>query len=102
MVDNSEMFAEIARLHLCQNRKAKRSASDATDSVYLVDEYLVTPFVPSEMACLASSPGRMSLTEVWISRDEMVDFLLYDASLEASDAMRSKMSLTKELRVTEC
>jgi len=28
------------------------------------EEYLVTAFVPSETACLASSPGRMSLTEV--------------------------------------
>jgi hypothetical protein len=36
----------------------------------------VTDLVPSEMACLESSPGRMSRTEVWISRDEMVDFLL--------------------------
>lgn len=44
---------------------------------YLVEEeYLVTALVPSETACLASSPGRMSLTEVWISREEMVDFLL--------------------------
>ena len=58
------------------------------------EEYLVTAFVPSETACLASSPGRMSRTlrkmgqndganneldgtyEVWISREEMVDFLL--------------------------
>ena len=30
--------------------------------------------------------------EVWISLDEMVDFLLYAASLEASVATRSKMS----------
>jgi hypothetical protein len=30
--------------------------------------------------------------EVWISRDEIVDFLLYAASLEASVATRSKMS----------
>lgn len=63
--------------------------------VYLVeDEYLVTAFVPSETACFASSPGRMSRTlarlvsdmprkprakvayDVWISRDEIVDFLL--------------------------
>ena len=66
-------------------------------ALYLVDEYLVTPLVPSEMACLASSPGRMRRTDVWISRLEMVDFLLYDASLDASPAMRSKMSLTKEL-----
>ena len=32
--------------------------------------------VPSDTACLASSPGRMRRTAVWISRDEMVDFLL--------------------------
>jgi len=30
--------------------------------------------------------------EVWISRDEMVDFLLYAASLDASVATRSKIS----------
>ena len=61
--------------------------------VYLVEEeYLVTALVPSETACLASSPGRMSRTDVWISRDEMVDFLLYAASLDASVATRSKMS----------
>lgn len=30
--------------------------------------------------------------EVWISRDEIVDFLLYAASLEASVATRSKIS----------
>lgn len=52
----------------------------------------MTAFVPSETACFASSPGRISLTEVWISRDEMVDFLLYAASLDASVATRSKMS----------
>lgn len=63
--------------------------------IYLVDEeYLVTALVPSETACLASSPGRISRTlekkvrygkrsgkmesthDVWISREEMVDFLL--------------------------
>lgn len=45
--------------------------------IYLVlEEYLVTALVPSDTACLASSPGKISLTEVWISRDEMVDFLL--------------------------
>ena len=36
--------------------------------------------------------------EVWISRDEMVDFLLYAASLDASVATRSKMS---EKRVSD-
>lgn len=56
---------------------------------------MVTALVPSETACLASSPGRMRRTlnesqkmkaedeieievtyEVWISREEIVDFLL--------------------------
>ena len=78
----------------------------------------MTDLVPSEIACLASSPGRMRRTDVWISRDEIVDFLEYDASsdchfyiirftlitnhehsLDASVAMRSKMSLTNELRM---
>ena len=35
---------------------------------------------PSEIACLANSPGRMRRTEVWISREEMVDFFEYWAS----------------------
>lgn len=38
--------------------------------------YLVTALVPSETACLANSPGRSSLTAVWISREVMVDLLL--------------------------
>jgi len=77
---------------------------------------LVTDLVPSEIACLESSPGRMRRTDVWISRDEMVDFLEYEASsaiamshtisdqtktnsLDASVAIRSKISLTKLLRM---
>lgn len=39
----------------------------ADKRAYLVDEeYLVTAFVPSDTACLASSPGRMSRT-LWES-----------------------------------
>ena len=71
----------VQRLRLapaCQGRRRVH--------VYLLDEYLVTALVPSEMACFDSSPGRMRRTEVWISRDEMVLFLLYDASLDASVA----------------
>ena len=64
--------------------------------IYLEEVYFVTALVPSETACLASSPGRRSLTAVWISRDEMVDFLLYLARVEASRATRSKISLTRE------
>ena len=41
----------------------------------------------------------MRRTEVGISREEMVERWLYDASFEASDAIRSKMSETKELRM---
>ena len=37
---------------------------------------LVTALVPSDTACLASSPGRMRRTEVWISRLVTVGFLL--------------------------
>ena len=40
------------------------------------DVNLVTALVPSDTACLASSPGRMRRTAVWISRDVMVGFLL--------------------------
>jgi len=41
----------------------------------------------------------MSRTDVWISRDEMVDFFEYAASFDASVAIRSKISLTNELRM---
>ena len=41
---------------------------------------LVTDLVPSEIACLASSPGRISRTAVCISREEIVDFFEYEAS----------------------
>jgi len=36
---------------------------------------LVTALVPSDTACLASSPGRMRRTAVWISRLVTVGFL---------------------------
>ena len=50
----------------------------------------MTALVPSEMACLESSPGRMSRTEVWISRDEMVDFLLSEHNEQSQPAARRK------------
>ena len=56
----------------------------------------MTALVPSETACLASSPGRTSLTADWTSREERVCFLLYETSLEASPASLPKMSLMKE------
>ena len=60
---------------------------------------LVTALVPSETACLASSPGSKSRTAVWISLDERVDFLLYLDSFDASVASLSKMSLMNEFRI---
>ena len=41
----------------------------------LVHIHSLADLVPCEMAYVASSLGRMSRTDVWISRDEMVDFL---------------------------
>jgi hypothetical protein len=57
--------------------KTYRRHDAQTETLYLApaDENFVTDLVPSEIACLANSPGRMSRTEVWISRDEIVDFL---------------------------
>lgn len=69
------------------------------------------------MACFASSPGRMRRTAVWISREEIVDFFEYAANskksnsiencvgdahryvLDASVAIRSKMSFTNEFNI---
>lgn len=43
-----------------------QSAKCDKHQVYLVDEeYLVTALVPSETACFASSPGRMSRTLIY-------------------------------------
>ena len=52
---------------------------------YLELVYLVTALVPSDTACLASSPGRSSLTAVWISREVIVDLQeghIYIANIE--------------------
>ena len=53
-----------------------RAGSSLVCKIYLELVYLVTALVPSETACLANSPGRRSLTAVWISREVMVDLLL--------------------------
>ena len=61
--------------------------------------YLVTALVPSETACLASSPGKRSLTADWTSLDERVCLLLYLTSLDASKAIFSKISAMKEFMI---
>ncbi len=58
--------------------------------------YLVTALVPYETACRASSPGRISLTADWTSRDERVLLLLNLTSFEPSVATLSKVSWMKE------
>ena len=59
-------------------KKSSTSCHGAPQQVviYLEVVYLVTALVPSETACLASSPGSKSLTAVCTSRLVMVDFLL--------------------------
>ncbi len=44
--------------------------------VLQADVNLATALVPSDIACLASSPGRVSLTAVWTSREDRVLVLL--------------------------
>ena len=48
----------------------------AYEDVYLELVYLVTALVPSDTACLASSPGSSRRTAVWISLEVMVERLL--------------------------
>jgi hypothetical protein len=73
-------------------RNCHKTENPGASLYFVEEEYLVTALVPSETACLASSPGRIRRTlqrvsgtdvdvrrnayEVWISRDEMVDFLV--------------------------
>ena len=63
---------------------------------WMVELNFVTAFVPSDTACLANSPGSRSRTAVWISRLESVRLPFILTSLEASFAIRSKMSATNE------
>jgi len=60
---------------------------------------LVTALVPSDTACFASSPGRMSRTAVWISLEVTVGFLLYRAKDAVSTAIFSKMSAMNEFKM---
>ena len=50
-------------------------------AVYFELVYLVTALVPSDTACLASSPGSRSLTAVWISLEVMVLLVARDDPL---------------------
>ena len=63
-------------MYTTSKQKKTLNTRKGKGSDHLVEVYLVTALVPSETACLASSPGRMRRTAVWISREEMVDLLL--------------------------
>lgn len=55
-----------------------------------------TALVPSDMACLASSPGRVSLTAVWISREVSVFVLLILPSFPVLDGRKGNRGITRE------
>ncbi|TNN46670.1 hypothetical protein EYF80_043139 [Liparis tanakae] len=57
-------------------KRAVGLLNDDSGTVYLELVYLVTALVPSDTACLASSPGSSRRTAVWISLEVMVERLL--------------------------
>ena len=57
-------------------RGAFTALTSNAQCAYLEEVYLVTALVPSDTACLASSPGNRRRTAVWISREVMVERLL--------------------------
>ena len=60
----------------CVVLKRTFGLSSSQVELYLELVYLVTALVPSDTACLASSPGSSRRTAVWISLEVMVDLLL--------------------------
>lgn len=59
------------KTHMPENPKRKTREKKAED--YLVDEeYLVTALVPSDTACLASSPGRIRRTLQLVRHDRQM------------------------------
>eukprot|EP01139_Manchomonas_bermudensis_P025133 Amastigsp_a844394_19.p2 type:complete len:111 gc:universal Amastigsp_a844394_19:787-1119(+) len=62
-------------------------------------EYIrVTAFVPSETACLASSPGRMRRTAVWTSRELRVALRAMAVSDAACETRRRIISVRNSMR----
>ena len=75
--------AKAALNAACRRRGLLKAAAARPTAAYALVN-LVTALVPSDTACLASSPGRISLTAVWISREVTVGFLLYRARVAVS------------------
>ncbi|KAG1934037.1 histone H2B 1/2-like [Pimephales promelas] len=69
---------ELAKHAVSEGTKAvtKYTSSNYEIPLYFELVYLVTAFVPSDTACLASSPGSSRRTAVWISLEVMVERLL--------------------------
>jgi len=59
-------------LLICQLKEKRIYVERVSPAEETVALYLVTALVPSETACLASSPGRRRRTAVWISLEEIV------------------------------
>ncbi|XP_061446507.1 uncharacterized protein LOC133366961 [Rhineura floridana] len=71
---SSVTLAEEKALSVAGRRTLKRRRNDRAKRIgclpdYLELVYLVTALVPSDTACLASSPGSRRRTAVWISRE---------------------------------
>lgn len=67
LMKKPEQIKPTQPLHLAQHNRESQSdmrhPNKTHKTIYFVEEeYFVTALVPSETACLASSPGRISLT----------------------------------------
>ncbi len=73
----AKRWAALKRAFLCFCTIAAAAAAVVVvvddDAAHLELVYLVTAFVPSLTACLASYPGSRRRTAVWISLDVMVE-----------------------------
>ena len=76
-VESDHNFAALAgTLSVDETHVPTDVLGSAARVAYEDEVYLVTALVPSDTACLASSPGRARRTAVWISREVRVPFLL--------------------------
>lgn len=65
----------------------------------LTARMLVTASVTSVTPCLTNSPVTKIQTTVWISREEMIEFILCSDIQDASDMILLKMSFIKEFMI---
>ncbi|XP_008566082.1 PREDICTED: uncharacterized protein LOC103586565 [Galeopterus variegatus] len=70
------VWVHIRPERFLQERTTLGTSESTSRSIYLELVYLVTALVPSDTACLASSPGSSRRTAVWISLDVMLSLRL--------------------------